>query len=99
MQLYAGTSTDFIADTTSHRIAEKLKAAFFGHFRFHPPDSEIRSWQNSLDAMCSVMREAPLDDHGILLEYLAVRKLRQERGSGAEPPGVTGTIDQATPQF
>ena len=34
-----------------------------------------------------------------ILDYLAVRKLRQERGGGAEPPGVTGTIDQATPQF
>ena len=90
MQLYAGTSTDFIADTTSHRIAEKLKAAFFGHFRFHPPDSEIKSWQNSLDAMCSVMREAPLDDHGILLEYqlpLSSRRL-DYMITGKTEPGV-----------
>lgn len=69
MQLYVGTSTEFIEDTASHRIAEKLKAAFFAHFRYHPPDSEIKAWQNSLGAISTVMREAPLEDHGVLLEY------------------------------
>jgi DUF2075 family protein len=69
VQLYADSSVRFIEDTTTHRIAEKLTTAFFAHFRFHPPDSEIKAWQNSLDAMCTVLREAPLDDHGILLEY------------------------------
>ncbi len=69
MQLYAGSATDFIEETINRRIAEKLQKAFFAHFRFVPPDSEIKAWQNSLSAMCQVMREAPLDDHGVLLEY------------------------------
>ena len=65
-------------DTAAHRIVERLSAAFFSHFRYRPPDSELRAWQNSLEAMSRVMREASLTDHGVLLEYqlpLASRRL------------------------
>ncbi len=44
MRLYAGSSGQFIQDTVRNQIAGKLKAAFFDHFRYNPPDSEVRSY-------------------------------------------------------
>jgi hypothetical protein len=69
MQLYAGSSRAFVEDTVQNRITGKLRAAFEQHFRYSPPPSEVRSWQNSLRAMCNVLQHASLLDHGLLLEY------------------------------
>ena len=69
MRLYAGTSKQFITDTVHNQIAEKLKDAFFYHYRFSPSQGEIHSWRNSLRAMSQVLQNAGLNDHGILLEY------------------------------
>jgi hypothetical protein len=69
MRLYSGSSALFIQDAYQNQIAEKLKLSFFEHFRYHPPDSEIRSWQNSLRALSQVFERSNLLDHGILLEY------------------------------
>ncbi len=69
MQLYTGTSKQFIEDAVQNRIGEKLKYSFFQHFRYQPPQSEVTSWQNSLRAMCNVLQYASLTDHGIVLEY------------------------------
>lgn len=69
MQLYAGSSTQFIRDTVQNQIAGKLKDSFFRHFRFHPSPGEVTSWQNSLRAVCQVFEGSGLDDHGVLLEY------------------------------
>jgi uncharacterized protein len=69
VQLYANSSSRFIQDTTNHRIADTMTAAFFAHFRCHPADSEVNSWKDSLRAMSGVMRDASLDDHGVVLEY------------------------------
>ncbi|MBA2453181.1 MAG: DUF2075 domain-containing protein [Chloroflexia bacterium] len=68
MQLYAGSSVQFIEDAVQNRIAEKLRQAFFNHFLYQPAQSEIRSWQNSLRAVCNVLQYANLTDHGIILE-------------------------------
>jgi DUF2075 family protein len=69
MQLYAGTSKQFVEDTLQGRIAEKLRASFFDYFRFNPSPGEVRSWQNSLTKMSMVVQYAALMDHGIILEY------------------------------
>jgi len=69
VQLYAGTSKQFVDDVVLNRVAQKLRLAFFQHFRYYPPDSEIRSWQNSLSRICNVVQHARLDNHGVLLEY------------------------------
>ncbi len=69
MQLYAGTLNDFITDATRHRIGERLKDAFFRHFRYSPSPTEVTSWQSSLHAMSMVLREASFNDHSIILEY------------------------------
>ncbi len=69
MRLYAGTSRQFIEDTIQNQIAEKLAASFFEHFRYIPPESEKRSWKNSLRAVKDVFERSKLYDHGIILEY------------------------------
>ena len=69
MHLYSGSSIDFISDSTNNRIASKLEDNFFTHFRYKAPQSEVRSWQNSLRAMSSVLQTAALTDHGVIVEY------------------------------
>lgn len=69
MQLYSGSSEQFIEDSVQNRIAGKLKAAFFEQFRFSPSEGEIRSWHNSLTKIKDVFQRAELDDHGVILEY------------------------------
>jgi len=69
MRLYAGTSQQFLEDTVQNQIAEKLKAAFFYHFRYKPSPNEIHSWQNSLRSLSQVIQYAELLYHGIILEY------------------------------
>jgi uncharacterized protein len=69
MRLYAGSSQQFIQDTVTNQIAEKLKSSFFTQYRYEPSPAEIRSWRNSLRAMCHTIEHASLLDHGIILEY------------------------------
>lgn len=69
MQLYSGSSKQFVEDAVQNRIAEKLRASFFAHFRYRPAPSEVASWRNSLRAMCNVLQHGEFDDHGVLLEY------------------------------
>lgn len=69
MQLYAGSSKQFVEDTVQSAIGEKLKLAFFNYYRYNPPISEVKSWQNSLSRFCMIIQHAALMDQGILLEY------------------------------
>ena len=69
MQLYTGSSTQFIEDTVQNRIAEKLRDSFFAQLRYKPSAGEVNSWRNSLSRMCNVIQYAGLMDHGVLLEY------------------------------
>src|SRR6185436_12676637 len=69
MQLYAGHSTRFIEDAVQNQIAGKLKQSFFEHFHYNAPDSEVRSWHNSLTRMKDIFQRANLVDHGVVLEY------------------------------
>lgn len=69
MRLYSGTSEQFIQDSIHNQIAEKLKNAFFGYYRYYPSPAEINSWRNSLRSMSQVFQHAELMDHGVILEY------------------------------
>lgn len=69
MQLYAGTSTDFISDATRNGIAKKLEHAFLDAFHYKPSMQEVQSWQNSLFRMAFALQEGQFTDHGVLLEY------------------------------
>ncbi|HNX49475.1 MAG TPA: DUF2075 domain-containing protein [Thermoanaerobaculaceae bacterium] len=69
MQLYCGTTTQFVEDTVQNRIAEKLRASFLDYLGRHPSLSEINSWRNSLQAICNVIQYSHFDDNGLILEY------------------------------
>jgi SOS-response transcriptional repressor LexA len=69
MQLFAGTSVDFIEAAVQNQIAGRLRESFFQHYRFYPADSEVRSWNNSLNRIKDVFQRANLLDHGVVLEY------------------------------
>jgi uncharacterized protein len=69
VQLYAGTSKQFIDDAFHGSISRKLEDAFFGHYRYRPGPQEVRSWQNSLSRMSMVLQRADLTDHGVILEH------------------------------
>jgi uncharacterized protein len=69
MQLYAGTSKDFISDATRNGIASKLERAFLDAFHYKPSLQEVQSWQNSLFRMAFALQQGNFLDHGVLLEY------------------------------
>lgn len=69
MQLYAGTSCEFVHDATRNAIAKKLESAFLDAFHYKPSIQEIQSWQNSLFRLAVAIQEGGFLDHGVLLEY------------------------------
>jgi hypothetical protein len=50
-ELYWGTTSAFVQHTKQNEIAGRLQQAFFDHFGWNPPESEVRSWRNSLKAL------------------------------------------------
>jgi uncharacterized protein len=68
MRLYSGTTKNLIDDSVHNRVAAKLSDAFFCHFRYPPPPSEMNSWKNSIRAVSQVFQEAKLLDNGVILE-------------------------------
>lgn len=69
MHLYSGTSTDFIEENHRSSIAGKLADSYFEHFRRRPAENEVRSWQNSLSRMSSVLQLGNMYEQGIIVEY------------------------------
>lgn len=69
MQLYAGTSTDFISEATRNGIAGRLERAFQDAYHYRPSLQEVASWQNSLFRMAFALQQGNFTDHGVLLEY------------------------------
>lgn len=62
-------SADFISDTVQNRIAAKLEQSFERQFQYRAPQSEVRSWQNSLRSMSSALQTGGFTNHGIVLEW------------------------------
>ncbi len=69
MHLYQGMSSEFISDSVQNRIAAKLELSFEELFQYRPPQSEIRSWQNSLRAMSGALQTGGFTDQGVVLEW------------------------------
>lgn len=68
MQLYAGTTTEFLEHDAQRSIVEKLKISFFEYYQHMPSESEQGSWKHSLRALATQIKRTRLDDHGIILE-------------------------------
>jgi exonuclease III len=58
----------FVAHTEQNEIATSLSQAFVDAFGYRPPDSETRSWLNSLRALSDAIDLGRRLDHGLLLE-------------------------------
>lgn len=69
MQLYTGTAGRFLEDAAGELLAGRLQDRFFDEFRFHPPESEVRAWSNSLGAMAEVIGSRGFRTQGVLVEY------------------------------
>jgi len=59
MHLYEGTSVAFVEDSTLNRIADKIGASFFDHFRYRPPACEVAAWRNPLKVMADCHPSRP----------------------------------------
>ncbi len=68
-ELYWGTTSAFIEAEKQNQIAANLTNAFFEHYGYSPPESEIRSWRNSLRALANAIELGGFLDHGLLLEF------------------------------
>jgi uncharacterized protein len=69
VQLYSASTTQFLEDIAASTLAGRLQQRFFDEYRFAPSDGEVRAWTNSLHEMATVVRDAELLDHGVLVEY------------------------------
>jgi len=68
VQLYSGSTSEFITDAVQHRVAEKLGDSYYQYFRYRASISEFKSWQNSLTALTAHLQYAGLREQGIALE-------------------------------
>lgn len=68
MQLYSGTTTEFLEHDAQRSIVEKLKISFLEYYQHMPSESEQGSWKHSLRALATQIKRTSLTDHGIILE-------------------------------
>jgi hypothetical protein len=68
VQLYRGSTQDFLSAENQREIVGRLKVSFFDYYRYQPPESEERSWHNSLHALAAQIKRDRLIDHGLILE-------------------------------
>ena len=69
MQLYCGTTTQFVDDTLQNRITGRLEETPLHPFPL-PPFSRRGELLAELPAgHCNVVQYARLDDNGLVLEY------------------------------
>ena len=70
MIIYSGIKSGFIDDLDNGVLEEKIDSAMEQRFGRHAPESEIRSWRNSLSYMGGILGTSSLpDDAGIAIEY------------------------------
>jgi DUF2075 family protein len=69
MRLYEGTTQDFVGDTTTNQIADKLQSGFEEYYGRRVNPRELASWRNSLQFLKNVVERAGLVDNTIILEY------------------------------
>ena len=70
MIIYSGTKDGFIDDLCNGILEEKIGSAMEERFGRHAPQSEVRSWSNSLTYMGMVLENSTVpSDTGIAIEY------------------------------
>lgn len=68
MQLYCGSTVDFLQAEARREIVKKLNISFFEYYRYQPNESEQRSWHHSLHALAAQIKQSKLLDNGLILE-------------------------------
>lgn len=70
MIVYQSTKSGFASDVLNGVIADKIESAFVEHLGRHTSESEVRSWQNSMQFMDRVVADSQIPaDCGISIEY------------------------------
>ncbi|MGP6188577.1 MAG: DNA/RNA helicase domain-containing protein [Vulcanimicrobiaceae bacterium] len=102
MQLYVGSTDEFVGDVTGHRITDRLRAAFYNYYGYQPAFSELNSWDNSLAQMALALNAARLADNGIVVEMeLPLSSARLDcllfgRSDANDPTGMVVELKQWT---
>ena len=69
MLLYEGTTTEFVNDTETSRIDEKLSHAYENYYGRRVSLGELGSWRNSLQFLKNLITRNSLTDNTVILEY------------------------------
>lgn len=70
MLVYSGIKTDFMRDVEEDSLAPKIQQTILEKMGRKTPDSEFRSWENSMKNMFIVMSDSQIpDDSGVAIEY------------------------------
>ncbi len=102
MQLYCGSTQDFLKSENQRQIVDRLKVSFFDYYRYQPSDSEQSSWHHSLHALAAQIKRDKLTDHGLILEMqLPLTSKRLDciltgHGESKEPSAVLIELKQWT---
>lgn len=70
MIVYSGLKTDFLRDVDDQSLADKIKQTIHEKMGRKTPESEFKSWENSMKDMYIVMSDSQIpEDSGIAIEY------------------------------
>ena len=69
MELWHGSLADFVKEAKGVSLPGTMLLNFWNHHGYTPSTSEIRSWENSLDALADVLQGLQARDIGVVLEY------------------------------
>lgn len=70
MLVYQGTKNSFIEDVDINKIADKIHEKYQEVFHKRSPESQIVSWQNSMQYMRGVLSDSEIpNDSGVAIEY------------------------------
>jgi hypothetical protein len=70
MLVYSGLKTDFLNSVEEGTIASEIEKTIYEKMGRKTPDSEFRSWENSLQSMYIVMNDPQIPGNsGVAIEY------------------------------
>ena len=70
MLVYSGIKTDFLQSVEDGTLADEIRETILNKLGRNTPDSEYRSWENSLTSMYVVMNDSQIPGNsGVAIEY------------------------------
>src|SRR5665647_1709813 len=69
MELWHGSIADFVKEAKGISLPGTMLLNFWNHHGYAPSTSEIRSWENSLEALAEALQGLQARDIGVVLEY------------------------------